>query len=94
MPVLLVRHRATDYAVWKAVFDEHAATLRAYGSRGGRVFRSDADPSEIWTLLEWDDLDRARLFAQSDDLHEVMVSAGLADNPKFWFLEETDRPSP
>jgi hypothetical protein len=93
MPYLLIRHHVRDVARWKAVFDEHGITRRANGSRGGQVFYSDADPNEIVVLLEWDDLERARLFADSDDLLEAMDQAGVEDQPDFWFLDGVDRPN-
>ncbi len=37
-------------------------------------------------LLEWDDLERARLFADSDDLREAMARSGVTDHPDIWFL--------
>ena len=92
MPYLLIRHRVCDVARWKAVFDEDGITRRANGSRGGQVFCSGADPNEIVVLLEWDDLERARLFADSDDLQEAMARAGVDDQPDIWFLEDVDRP--
>ncbi len=93
MPALLIRHKVADYAAWKPGFDEHDATRRAYGCRGGRLFRNAADLNETLILLDWDDLDRARLFAQSDDLREALTRAGVADEADLWFLEETG-PSP
>jgi hypothetical protein len=92
MPVLLVRHKVRDYATWKVDFDAQGETRRANGSRGGRLFRNAANPNETFILFEWDGLDRARLFAQSDDLREAMARAGVADLPNLWFLEELDRP--
>ncbi|MGH2369403.1 MAG: cyclase, partial [Chloroflexota bacterium] len=65
MPSLLIRHHVADYPAWKAVFDEHAPTRRANGSRGGWLFRDAVDPNEVLVLLAWDDLDRARLFVDS-----------------------------
>jgi quinol monooxygenase YgiN len=88
MPALLIRHKVTDYATWKPVFDEHETTRRAHGCQGGRLFRNAADPNETLILLTWDDLERARLFAQSDDLRDAMRQAGVADEPDLWFLEE------
>jgi hypothetical protein len=44
-------------------------------------------------LLEWDDLERARLFADSDDLREAMARAGVTDRPDIWFLEDVERPT-
>ncbi len=92
MPTLLVRHKVADYATWKPVFDEHGGTRGASGCQGGRLFRNAADPNETLILLEWDNLDRARLFSESDDLRETMAWAGVADKPDVWFLDEADRP--
>jgi heme-degrading monooxygenase HmoA len=90
MPSLLIRHHVTDYPTWKAVFDEHEPTRCANGSQGERLFRDTADPNEILVLLAWDDLERARLFVDSDDLHEAMSRAGVTDRPDIWFLEDVD----
>ncbi len=88
MPSLLIRHHVADYQTWKAVFDEHGISRRANGSLGGRLFRAAANPGVVLILLEWDDLDRARLFADSDDLREAMTRAGVAGEPDIWFLED------
>ena len=93
MPALLIRLKVTDYDTWRRVFDEDAGTRRANGERGGHVFRSTDDPAELWLLLEWDDLRRARLFARSDELLDELELAGVADRPDYWYLEETDRPT-
>ena len=90
MPTLLIRHKVEDYAIWKAAFDEHAPARRANGSRGGRLFRHAADPDDVVILLAWDGLERARLFADSDDLREAMARAGVTGSPDIWFLEDLD----
>jgi heme-degrading monooxygenase HmoA len=91
MPAVLIRHRVADYAAWKPLFDDDGPARRANGSRGGSIYRSADDPNEVLVLLEWDDLDRARLFADSDDLREAMDRAGVTDRPEIWFLEDVDR---
>lgn len=93
MPSLMIHHKVADYATWKPLFDEHGTVRRANGSQGGRLFRNAADPNEVLAIFEWDNLGRARLFAQSDDLRETMAQAGVVDQPDLWFLEETDRPA-
>ncbi len=90
MPSLLARFRVADYPSWKPVFDAQGDTRRANGSGGGRLFRNATDPNEILTLLEWDDLDRARLFVQSDDIHDAMGWTAALDRPDVWILEEAD----
>jgi heme-degrading monooxygenase HmoA len=88
MPYLLVRHKVEDYARWRPIYDEHGATRKASGSAGGRVFRSADNPNEVVILLEWDDLEKARQFAQSEDLRQAMQRAGVVDQPDVYFLNE------
>jgi heme-degrading monooxygenase HmoA len=90
MPSLLIRHHVADYPAWKAVFDEHEFVRRANGSQGERLFRGVDDPHELLLLLAWDDLERARLFADSDDLREAMAQAGVTDQADIWFLGDVD----
>ena len=91
MPSLLIRHKVKAYDAWKAAFDEHAPTRRANGCQGGRIFRGTVDPPEVVILLAWDDFERARLFADSDDLREAMERAGATDRPDVWVLMDGER---
>ena len=91
MPYLLVHHKVEDYARWRPMYDEHAATRKAGGASGtaaGRVFRSATNPNELVILLEWDDLEKARQFAHSEDLRQTMQRAGVVDHPDVYFLNE------
>lgn len=88
MPYLLVRHKVTDYEKWKSMFDAHSVTRQANGSRGGQLFRNAADPNELVILLEWDVLERACQFTQSEELREMMQQAGVIDHPTLYFLKD------
>jgi heme-degrading monooxygenase HmoA len=87
---LLVRANVDDYESWKPGFDEHAATREENGSKGGRLFRSADDPNEVVIILEWNGLEEARRFAQSEDLREAMQRHGVVGQPDIYFLEEVD----
>jgi heme-degrading monooxygenase HmoA len=91
MPHLLVRHKVTDYEQWKSAFDAHSLTRQANGSRGGQVFRNATDPDELIVLLEWHDLEKARQFAQSEELREVMQRAGVVGHPTIYFLKDGEQ---
>ena len=93
MPYILVRHTVEDYAKWKLLFDEHGAVREAGGSRGAQVLRSDENPNDIVILMEWDSLERAREFAGSENLREVMQNAGVQGIPDVHFLNEAYRRS-
>ncbi len=94
MPILLVRHRVQDYDTWRRVFQDEAETRRANGSRQERQLRNASNPSEVWLLLEWDDLFRAQLYASSEDMRAALVRAGVIDHPDYWYLEDTDPDAP
>ncbi len=93
MPYLLVRQKVTDYEQWKSAFDAHSVIRQANGSRGGQLFRSTSDPNELVVLLEWDVLERARQFAQSEEFREVMQRAGVVDHPDIYFLKDGEQVS-
>jgi len=92
MATLLVRHRVRDYARWKRLFDASAAERAAAGSLGGRVFRDGDDPEDVVIVLEWADMDRARDFAEREDVIEAMERAGVVGEPDYLFLAEVDAP--
>ena len=92
MPWIFVRHKVEDYAKWKSVFDEHGATRKAIGSKGGYLFRNIDDPNEVVMFIEVDDLEKAREFIQSEDLREAMQRSGVDDQPDVYLLDEVDRP--
>ena len=91
MPYLLVRYKVTDYEKWKSAFDAHSVTRQANGSRGGQLFRNASDPNEVIMLLEWDVLETAHQFVQSEDLREVMQQAGVVDHPTIYFLKDGEQ---
>lgn len=92
MPILLIRHKVSDFAAWQAIFEDQDASRGAHGCQRGRLFQNAADPNELLVLLEWDNLERAYLYAQSDDLREELKRAEVADDPDVWFLGASNQP--
>lgn len=50
------------------MFDADSVNRQANGSRGGQLFRNASDPNELVILFDWEDLEKTRQFAQSEDL--------------------------
>lgn len=88
MPYMLVRHKVEDYAKWKAVFDELCNTRKAKGEKSYQIFHTDDSPNNLVLLLEWDSLDNARKYTQSEVLRDGMLRAGVAEQPDIYFLDE------
>lgn len=87
---ILVRHKVKDFNKWKKFFDGHRIVRKATGSKGGLLFGNAENPNEIFILLEWDDLKKAKSFVHSDNLKETMMQAGVVDKPDIYFLEEVE----
>jgi uncharacterized protein (DUF1330 family) len=88
MPYILLRQKVTDYEQWKAAFDAHSVARRVHGSRGGQLFHNASEPKELVVLLEWDVLEKARQFAQSEEWREILNRAGVVDHPAISFLKD------
>lgn len=91
MAYMLIRHAVKNYAKWRPVFDEHGTVRKTSGSKGGHLLRNADNPNEVVLLLEWDDLKRARKFAESEELRKAMERAGVADKPDVHFFYEAER---
>lgn len=78
---LLVRHRVADFDAWKAAFDDHESARRAAGILGHRLNRAKGDPDVLTVYLPLSDVERAREFAGSADLQQVMQQAGVVEEP-------------
>ncbi len=91
MPYVLIRTKVQDYAQWRPVFDEDGVNRQANGSRGGQLFRSASDPNELVILFEWDNLEKARQFSQSEDLRQAMQRSGVAGQPDIYFLKDGEQ---
>lgn len=93
MPFIIFRTKVADYDKWKPIFDADGVNRQANGSRGGQLFRNASDPNELVMLFEWDDLEKARQFTQSEDLRELMQRAGVVDQPDIYFLKDGEQVS-
>ena len=93
MPYMLIRHKVKDFAKWKSVYYEHADVRKDGGSKGAHLFRNADNPNEVLILFEWENLDKARKFAQSENLQQKMQEAGVSEKPDIYFLEKVEQTS-
>jgi hypothetical protein len=77
MAHLLVRHRVSDFDLWKAVFDGHAAAQRAAGITVTHVMRNVEDAGEVVLLFDAEDVERAKAFVFSPQARRDGVSTHL-----------------
>jgi len=84
--------KVEDFEKWKAGFasPEGVAMRKSGGMRSYRLFRTDGDPNKLVILSEFDDLDTARKFMQSDELRAAHQQSGAVGELVAQFLEEVE----
>jgi heme-degrading monooxygenase HmoA len=63
------------------------------GSKKYQIFHSADDANNLVLLFEWDSLDNAHAFAESEDLKQKMKEAGVIGEPDIYFLNEGEHTS-
>lgn len=83
---LFVRHSVVDYDDWKRGYDAFEAHRRDLGVRADAVFHGIDDRRDVTIWHDFDDLETAESFLESDDLREAMAEAGVVGQPTVWFV--------
>lgn len=52
------------------------------------LFRTSEDPNSLVILLEWDNIENARKFVESDELKKKMEELGVITKPDIFFLDK------
>jgi hypothetical protein len=77
MAYVFVEHKIGEWSEFEDIFRADAGRRRKLGSKGGRIFRNPDDPSNVFVVFEWSDLDGARRFATGLETHEAAEWATL-----------------
>ena len=85
---VLIRHKVADYPRWKEVFDSHLSTRKRAGEMGCLLFHDMDDPHRLVLLMDWQTVEEARKFIDSDDLRKRMQEAGVVGAPEIQYLED------
>lgn len=91
MTYVLVMHKVEDYDKWKSLYDDNSAMRKAYGSKGALVFHNANDHKSMVVVTEWENMEKAKGFGESEDLKLTMQKAGVIGRPAVYYLEEIER---
>ena len=87
---MFVRHEVSDYAAWLKAYNAFAKERRKMGVRAAVVYRSIDNPNEITVTHDFKSVEKAKAFATSARLKEVMENAGVKGTPQIWFTNNPD----
>lgn len=90
MATVLVRHKVSDFAKWKAVYDEYKPKVKLQGGKSQKLLMNAEDPHEIVVITEFENINKGREWAKSAELRQAMEKAGVSDSPTLFFLEEKE----
>jgi steroid delta-isomerase-like uncharacterized protein len=87
MPYVMIQHGVNNYSHWKQVFDSLFETRKENGCKTEFLFHTDNNPNELTLLFEWDNLDKARRFFESQKLDERVNQLGIEGSLKVFYLD-------
>jgi heme-degrading monooxygenase HmoA len=91
MTYALIIHKVQDYATWKQIYDEDGPNRKVKGSKGATVLRNTNDHNHLVVITEWENIDKAKNFVESDDLRITMQKARVVGRPAVFYLEEIEK---
>lgn len=91
MTYMMIIKSVKDYDKWKEVFDENEDMRKQMGSKGASVLRNKEVPDQLVVIIEWEDVETAKKFTETDDINLAKEKAGVIGLPAVYYLEEKDR---
>jgi hypothetical protein len=70
------------------MYDAHEFARDTAGLSQMHLFRDAGDPNVVTILYRAENLDAARMFAESPELLELMKQAGVMDKPEMCVMQE------
>jgi len=82
----MISHDVKDYEAWKQKFDEHNPDRLEAGLEVTGIARGYENPENVSVMFAFDNMDEAKLFAESEELKNSMEEAGVLGDPLIYWL--------
>ena len=83
---MMIRHSVRAYGKWRRAYNGFDRERRGMGVKGHAVYRNTAKPNEITVTHDFASVSKARSFAKSRRLREVMKGAGVRGKPSIRYV--------
>jgi quinol monooxygenase YgiN len=95
MPYVLCILEVKDFADWKSAYDieEGAAIRKTANMKSYQIFQCEDDPNKIVHLSQWDNMDDAHKFLQSEELKKANQQSGVTGMSDIYYIEEVESKS-
>ena len=72
----MAKLKIEDFDLWKPVFNERKTLRKEAGSKEGILYRNSDNPNELVILFDWEDMEKAKKFFQSESLQKALKKGG------------------
>ena len=86
--MLVVMHKVSNYAKWKAAYDEHDSARLAAGIHDYVIGRGFKDSNMVMVAMKIDDTAKAQAFVKDPGLKKAMQKGGVMGTPSISFATE------
>lgn len=87
--MVVVKHKVSDFAKWKMAYEAHDSARLANGIHKYVIGRGMQDSNMVLIAMKVDDMAKAKAFAKSPALKQIMQKAGVTGAPSFLYLTAT-----
>jgi heme-degrading monooxygenase HmoA len=87
--MMVATHKVSDFAKWKASYEEHDSLRLANGIHSYVIGRGVDDPDMVLVAVKCDDMAKAKAFAKDPSLKKAMQKGGVTGAPSFSFATMT-----
>lgn len=88
MATLFVRHTVKDYTAWRKAFDAFQKVAYKHPPKSATVYREAGSPHDVTVTHDFNSVEAAQLFAQTDELKKAMAGAGVVGTPTIWITNK------
>jgi hypothetical protein len=84
---MFIRHSVRDYATWRRAYNAFDKERRGMGVAKHAVYRAVGKPNDVTVSHDFATITKAKAFAASRRLREVMKGAGVRTAPIIWYVK-------
>jgi hypothetical protein len=85
---MFIRHGVRDYGVWRRAYNAFDKERRGLGVSKHAVYRAVGKPNDLTVWHDFASITKAKAFARSKRLREVMKDAGVRTVPSIWYVKQ------
>jgi len=86
---MFVRHDVNDYAIWKKGYDDYSGYQKSHGVFFQSVWQSTDNPNDVTVIHDFHSMEKAKFFANSQELKDSMKKLGVKGTPQIWFTNKS-----